>query len=75
MDSRMDEEVFVRTARRVLGWREPTAEQRELMSEAWVRVETRAIFREPFPSPGEMAEDDRGGPEPLGPERGNGRGR
>jgi hypothetical protein len=73
--SRVDEEVFVRTARRVLGWPDPTAEQRDWMSDAWVRADTRAIFREPFPSPGDLGEDDRDGPEPRGPERGSERGR
>src|SRR5262249_37490313 len=31
MDHGVEEEVFVRTARRVMGWPEPTAEQREAM--------------------------------------------
>src|SRR5262249_11855243 len=35
----VDEEVFVRTAGRVMGWREPTAEQREAMADAWAYAE------------------------------------
>jgi hypothetical protein len=39
MEHGVEEEVFVRTARRVMGWPEPTAEQREAMADAWAYAE------------------------------------
>jgi hypothetical protein len=75
VELRMDEEVFVRTARRVLGGREPTVEQRGWIADAWVRAESREFDAEQrLSSPGELAED-RGGPDSPGPERGSERGR
>jgi hypothetical protein len=47
----MEEEVFVRTARRVLGWREPTVEQQGWMADAWTRAESRGL-----PSPADLTE-------------------
>jgi hypothetical protein len=39
MDHGVDEEVFVRRALRVMGWREPTAAQREALANAWAYAE------------------------------------
>jgi hypothetical protein len=39
LDHGVEEEVFVRAARRVMGWREPTAAQREAMADAWAYAE------------------------------------
>jgi hypothetical protein len=57
-DHGVEEEVFVRTAHRVMGWPETTAEQREWMADAWAQ----SMDFDPVPRPPD--EFDRDTPRP-----------